>query len=143
MRLPLTARIKYSAAKYLPFLRIPPPPDREAVFKLRPMRNGAIEWKTDDEGQATLTVPHRTDHFGKLVSSIFRLPEARNVQLDEVGTFVWNLCDGNQTVDAIVKQTSKEYKLNRREVEISVTTYLQMLSERNFIAMYQRGKTKK
>ncbi len=143
MRLPLTVRLKHSAGRYLPFLKVPPPPDRDAVFKLRPMRNGAIEWKTNDEGQALLTVPHRKDRFGMLMSSMFRLPETRNVQLDDVGTFVWNLCDGNQTVDAIVKQTSREYKLNRREVEISVTTYLQMLSQRNFIAMYQREKTKK
>ena len=143
MRLPLAAKLKSSAGRYLPFLKVPPPPDREAVFKLRPLRNGAIDWKTNDEGQALLTVPHRKDRFGKLVSSLFRLPETRNVELDEVGTFVWNLCDGSQTVDAIVKETSKQYKLNKREVEISVTTYLQMLAERNFIALYQRSKAKK
>ena len=143
MRMPLSLRIKYSAGRYLPFLKVAPPPEKQAVFHLRPVRNDAIEWQSNDDGEALLTVPRRNDRVGKLVGFCFRVPDAKAVQLDEVGTFVWQLCDGSSTVEGIVKQTCKEYKLNRREVEISVTTYLQMLSERNFIGFYQREGKKR
>lgn len=143
MRVPLTLRFRHAASRYLPFLKIAPPIDRQKVFHLRPVRNGAIEWETTSEGEAMLKIPHRKDRVGRVVSFWFRLPETRAVQLDEVGSYVWGLCDGQHTVEGIVKATCKEYKMNRREVEISVTTYLQMLAERNFIGFYQRGGNSK
>lgn len=139
MRVPLSERLKVTAGRYLPFLRLTPPVDKQVVLHLRPVRNAAIEWERNDEGEASLRVPHRKDRTGKFFSFLFRLPEARAVELDEVGTFVWELCDGQNTVESIVKAMCKKYKLGRREVEISVTTYLKMLAERNFIGMYQRG----
>jgi hypothetical protein len=144
MRMPLGLRLKYAAGRYLPFLKIAPPAaDRKVVFTLRPVRNAAIEWETGAEGEALLKVPRRKDRIGRVVGFWFRIPETRAVQLDEVGTFVWSLCDGANTVEGIVQKTSRQYKMNRREVEVSVTTYLQMLAERNFIGFYQRGGKQK
>jgi hypothetical protein len=139
VRVPLSLRLKYAAGRYLPFLKIAPPVDRQALFRLRPARNGLIEWKTNAEGEALLSIPRRKDRVGRMVGFLVRVPQARAVQLDEVGTFVWGMCDGEHTVDGIIRETCKQYKMNRREVEISVTTYLQMLAERNFIGFYQRG----
>ncbi len=143
MPVPLAVRLKMLAGRHLPFLKMTPRVDREAVLRLRPVRNAAIEWETNEDGEALLRVPSRKDRVGKFASLLLKMPETRAVQLDEVGTFVWGLCDGRQTVDGIVKQTCKQYKMNRREVEVSVTTYLQMLSERNFIGFYQRGGSRK
>src|SRR5438132_8201304 len=98
--------------------------------------------ETTEAGEALLKVPRRKDRVAGVLGSWFHVPEARGVQLDEVGTYVWSLCDGTNTVESIVKQTSREYKMNRREVEMSVTKYLQMLAERNFIAFYQKNKTR-
>ncbi len=103
------------------------------------MRNPAIDYALNDAGEAILSVPRRKDRFGKIMGVLVRAPEVRTVQLDEVGTFVWQLCDGTRTVEAIVKRTSEEYKMSRREVEISVTTYLQMLTERRFVGFVQKA----
>jgi hypothetical protein len=143
MRVPLALRLKAAAGKYLPFLKMAPPADRQKVFNYRPVRNDSIEWETSPTGETLLKVPRREGRRSKLLALWFRIPEVRKVELDEVGSFVWTLCDGKNTVESIVKQTSQQYKLNRREVEISVTTYLQMLAERNFIGFYQKsGKSK-
>ncbi|MCC6730705.1 MAG: PqqD family protein [Chthonomonadales bacterium] len=139
MRVPLSLRLKYAAGRYLPFLKIAPPVDRQEVMRLRPVRNPAIEWDAGESGEALLSIPRRSDRVGRAMGFLVRLPEARGVQLDEVGTFVWRLCDGGHTVEGIVKATSQHYKLNRREVEVSVTTYLQMLTQRNFVGWYTRG----
>lgn len=140
MRMPLSLRLRYAAGRYLPFLKIAPQaPDRSVAFRLRPVRNQLVEWETNEEGEALLKIPMRKSRRGKLLGMVFQMPQTRGVQLDEVGTFVWSLCDGNQTVEGIVKQTCKQYKMNRREVEVSVTSYLQMLAERNLIGFYQRG----
>ena len=108
-------------------------------MKLRPVRNDAIQWQETDAGEAELTIPYRKDRFARAVAFIVHLPETRRVRLDEVGTFVWKLCDGNNTVDGIVRALSKHYKMNRAEVEASVGRCLQILAERRFIGFYRRG----
>ncbi|MCX6362241.1 MAG: PqqD family protein [Armatimonadetes bacterium] len=139
MRVPLGLRARMLAGKYLPFLKLGPPTDRMVAFRLRPVRNSAIEWECDEQGEALLKVPYRKDKLGRALSFLVHLPEAKAVQLDEVGTFVWHLCDGEHTLEAIVKDMSSKYKMNRREAEMSVTTFLQMLSERRFVGFYERG----
>ena len=143
MPVPLSLRIKAAAGRYLPFLKMGPPPDRDLVFRLRPVRNSEIEWKTNEAGEAILTVPRRRDRMARVISFWFKVPETRGVELDEVGTFVWSLCDGENTVESIVRKTSDQYRMNRREVEVSVTTFLQMLAERRFVGWYQRGGKRK
>lgn len=141
--MPLTTRLRYVAGRYLPFLRIAPPVDRGLVLTLRPVRNPAIVWETGSEGEALLQIPRRADRVGKLIGFWFPMPETRAVQLDEVGTFVWGLCDGSHTIEGIVRETGRHYMMNRREVEVSVTAYLQTLLERRFIQFYRREERAK
>ncbi|NLI01628.1 MAG: PqqD family protein [Chthonomonadales bacterium] len=139
MRVPLGELLQYYAARYLPFVRAKQVPDRGALMGLRPVRNDAITWEENESGEAELSIPYRKDRFAKAVAFLVHLPEARRVQLDEVGTFVWKLCDGSNTVEGIVRAMTKHYKMNRAEVEASVGRYLQMLAERRFIGFYRRG----
>jgi hypothetical protein len=137
--MPLAEQLQYLAMRYLPFVRNRHTGDRTALLSLRPVRNEAIVWQENASGEAELEIPYRKDRFARVVAFIVHLPETRRVQLDEVGTFVWKLCDGHNTVDGIVRAMAKHYKLNRAEVEASVGKYLQMLAERRFIGFYRRG----
>ena len=110
-------------------------------MKLRPVRNDAIVLQENAAGEAELNIPYRKDRIARAIAFVVHLPEARKVQLDEVGTFVWKLCDGEHTVDGIVRAMTVHYKMNRAEVEASVGRYLQMLAERRFIGFYRRGGT--
>jgi len=139
VRVPLADRLQFLAARYLPFVRSRQMGDRGALLKLRPVRNDAVIWQENAAGEAELNIPYRKDRFARVVAFIVHLPETRRVQLDEVGTFVWKLCDGNHTVDGIVREMARHYKMNRAEVEASVGRYLQMLAERRFIGFYRRG----
>ena len=137
MRLPL----KYRLGKMLPFLKIRPPDvDRKAAMTLRPGRNSLLTWEKKEGGEILLTVPQNdtVPKITKMMAKYLKVPNERRVELDEVGAFVWELCDGNNTVDSIVQKTSKHYKMNRREAEVSVTMFLQMLHERNFIGFYKK-----
>ncbi|RLE78217.1 MAG: hypothetical protein DRJ56_00565, partial [Thermoprotei archaeon] len=57
----------------------------------------------------------------------------KKILLDKVGSFVWDLCDGEHTVEDIIRELMREYKLHRREAEASLLLYLQMLSKRALI----------
>lgn len=135
--------LRSAAGRIFPFLRAQPAVDRQTASRLRPMRNRAIEWEVGDQGEAVLQVPRRKDRVGRFVGAWFRLPDTRTVVLDEVGTFVWGLCDGRNTVEAIVGKLLAEYKLGRRETEVSVAAYLQSLVERRLIGLYEREGRRK
>ena len=141
MRLPLSANLRYTFGRWLPFLKVPPPSaERGAALTLRPGRNALLTWEKRDSGEMILTVPpnEKANLLAKTLAKWFKAPPERHVELDEVGGFVWELCDGNNTVEAIVQKTGRQYKMNRREAEVSVTMFLQMLHQRNFIGFYKR-----
>lgn len=141
MRLPLKTRLYYGIGRHLPFLKIRPPQiDRQAVLTLRPGRNSLLTWEKRETGETILTVPQnqKAGLPARLMARWLRAPAERRIELDEVGGYVWDLCDGSHTIESIVQKTGRHYKLNRREAEVSVTMFLQMLHERNFIGFYKK-----
>ena len=137
----LKNKLYYSIGRALPFLKIRPPQlDRASALHLRPGRNSLITWEKTETGETILSVPQgeRVGKATRLMAKWLSVPNERRIELDEVGGFVWELCDGTHTVEAIVQRTSKQYKLNRREAEVSVTMFLQMLHGRNFIGFYKK-----
>ncbi len=139
----LKLKAQMFASKHLPFLKIHPPQmDRQGALTLRPGRNSQLTWEKQAEGKTMLTVPmsQKAGKVTRMLAAWLRAPSERHVELDEVGGFVWELCDGNNTVETIVQKTGREYKMNRREAEVSVTMFLQMLHEKNYIGFYKRVK---
>ena len=121
-----------------------PKASRAEVMAARPFRNPSVTWGREvrDENAppiALLRIPRRKDKFGNLVAKMFRLPEHRKMELDEIGSDVWELCDGETSVETLTKTVCDRYKLNRRQAETSVTAYLKMLAERNLIALKAGG----
>jgi hypothetical protein len=121
-----------------------PPLPREDVLRLRPVRNPAVVWteKTEDAEDSgenasadamTLELPGRSDRFGIFLERFFGPPGKRRVGLDAFGARIWTLCDGAHTVDDLVGVTSSQYKLNRRQAEVSVLAFMKMLSQRRLI----------
>ena len=143
--LPLKTRLYYTAGRYLPFLKIKPPSiDRQAALTLRPGRNASLTWEKRETGETLLTIPQNKEVglVTRKMAQLLKVPTERRVELDEVGAFVWELCDGNHTIESIVQKTGRYYKMNRREAEVSVTMFLQMLHERNFIGFYKKAGKK-
>ena len=111
---------------------------RGEMLALRPLRNQAIIWEmkadTDAPG-ANLSVPRREDKFGQIVSRWFQVPATKTIELDEFGAAVWEKCDGRHSVEQLVVFTSHAYKLNRRQAEVSVVSFMRMLAQRRLIGL--------
>lgn len=80
-----------------------------------------------------MEVPRRQDRVGKLLGSIFAVPLSKKVSLDEIGSFVWQLCDGEHTVRDMATLLAKKYKLNKREAIMSLSVFLRNLGKRGLI----------
>jgi len=106
---------------------------KEEVLRAIPLRNSAIKWEMDEKGEVSLVVPQRDKLWVKIVSRIFMIPTKRVVVLDEVGSFVWSLCDGKNSVNDIVKSLCKRYNLTRKEAEASLLAFFRQLGKRGFL----------
>ncbi len=61
----------------------------------------------------------------------------RKLQLDILGTSVWDLVDGKSTVMEIITSFAGLHRLYRKEAEISVIQFLRELGRRGIIGMRQ------
>ena len=86
-----------------------------------------------DDGEVMLSVPRRKTWWIKALSRVFYVPSKRTVVLDEIGSRVWALCDGQNTVEYVITTLRRHYKLEHKEAEVSTLTYLKQLAEKGLI----------
>ena len=131
--------IKDRVTNYIPGLRARRALTRPQALAVVPVHNSSLSWEKVEGGEIALRVPRRSDGLGRIMARMFRVPEHKEILLDEVGASVWEMCDGRHDIGGIITETSKKYKLNRREAEVSVTTYIKTLAERRLIGLTHRG----
>jgi hypothetical protein len=111
----------------------PPPFSKEQVLASKPLRNPQLEWEKNDAGEIVVTIRRRTDWKAKALGLLFPIPTQRTIVLDGPGTFVWEMCDGNTDIQAMMRRLAQHYQLNIKEAELSLTTYLRNLGKRGLI----------
>lgn len=135
--------ISNTLGRFFPAISKKPKIDKKEALAVVPIRNPRIEWERED-GELTLRVPLRDDKLAKVVKRFMRnVPECRKVVLDDVGAVVWELCDGEHTINDLVLSVSGKYKLIRREAEASVTMFLQTLAKKQLIVLLTRDNATK
>lgn len=114
---------------------------REESLQAKVIPNPQVQMEEGADGNAVLLVPITLKRRYKLLTWFIgragraKLPEHKKIELDEVGTIVWKLCDGKHKVRDIVNRVSRDYKMPRKEAEHSVTTYLKSLAQRQLVAI--------
>ena len=61
--------------------------------------------------------------------------QTKKLQLDTLGTSVWDLVDGNRSVSRIIKIFAETHRLENREAEISVTQFIRELGRRGLLGL--------
>lgn len=135
-----------TVGRYIPGLRKEKSVDKKRALGVLPLRNPVVGWDwNESEDEIILRVPLRKDRLSNIAKKVFRmkdLPEERQIALDEVGSYVWSLCDGQHDINTIVIELTRRFKMNRREAEVSVTTFFQTLAKRNLIGLMRAGGNK-
>ena len=125
---------------YFPFLnRKNSSLPRGEMLALRPLRTASVAWEVKPEDSEApgvqITVPRRDDKMGQILSRLFQIPATKTIELDEFGAAVWEKCDGRHSVEQLVTFTATAYKLNRRQAEVSVVSFMRMLAQRRLIGL--------
>ena len=106
----------------------------------RPTRNDSLRWEQSDEGEVRVVVERQETWKVKLLSKVFYIPKERKITLDEVGTEVWQMCNGRNSVGQMIDLLSEKYQLNRKEAEVSLLQYLKTLGQKRFVGFVLEGE---
>jgi hypothetical protein len=59
----------------------------------------------------------------------------KKLQLDELGTAVWEQINGERSVKQVIQWFAKRYQLHTKEAEVSVSRFLRELGKRGIIGL--------
>jgi hypothetical protein len=112
---------------------------REQALSAVPIRNEAVLTQYVENGEALLIFHVQQKAW---FASLVRLMKKKDtfslekrLQLDEIGTLIWQISDGHTSVIEMIDLLCKRYQLHRKEAEKSLLAFLRMLGERGLIAM--------
>ena len=109
--------------------------DRAASLRARPVANPAIEVARAEDGTVLLKLKRREGFAGALLGAIFMVRKERKITLDEIGSLVWLMCDGSNTLSDISEAVAKRFKLHRKEAQLSVIQFINDLARKRLVAI--------
>ena len=118
-------------------------PTREEIINqwldLYPIRQYPFE--TDQEGRITVIVPHGENWFTKKFLPKPKKP-AQKIHLDELGSFVWNCCDGQRSIRQICTELESKFKEKAAvAAQERIVLFSQQMYKQKFIKVYSRNAT--
>ena len=97
-----------------------------------PARVEGIQWRTDEEGGVTLQIEN-TGWANRLAQFLFNRPKFSYVHLDELGSFVWPLIDGEQDITAIGVRVEEQFGEKAHPLYERLAQYFRILESYRFI----------
>ncbi|MFC1516403.1 PqqD family protein [Thermodesulfobacteriota bacterium] len=92
-----------------------------------------------DNGDAFLTFPVRTKPWmagiARFLGGSSDGVVTKKLQLDSLGTAVWERIDGRRSVRRMVREFADEHQLHSKEAELAVTRFLRDLGKRGLVGL--------
>ena len=97
-----------------------------------PVRPARIMWSADEEGIVTLDIEN-TGLFNRIAQKLLHKPKVSHIHLDEMGSFVWPLIDGEKDIVALGKLVEEHFGEKANPLYERLAKYFQILESYEFI----------
>ncbi|BDQ38324.1 hypothetical protein SYK_26840 [Pseudodesulfovibrio nedwellii] len=112
---------------------------RAEALNMVPVKNRAVEEIALPDGLVRLAYPLAIKPwFGRLAEKVGmwdKKPMIKQVELDELGAFVWERINGERSVQQIAAELASFYEVQPREAELSVTAFIKTIGQRGIIGL--------
>jgi hypothetical protein len=98
----------------------------------RPYRSPSIRWSQDQNGTVTLEIDNK-GFFNRVAQKFFRKPKVSYVHLDEMGSFVWPIIDGERDIIAIGELVKEHFGEKAEPLYERLAKYFKILESYGFI----------
>lgn len=120
---------------------------RGEALDCKPLKNRDVDEKRTEDGLVQLSYPLRLKPLFADVAKRFGMwkegsPPIKRLELDEMGTLVWDMIDGKNSVRKIAARFAEKYQVLPREAEVATASFLKDLGTRGLIAFSSRRQNK-
>ena len=115
---------------------------QENFLKARPVRNPGLDW-SEAQKRIRITIPRKKTLLPKIMSKILPSAREKSIVLDEQGSFIWKLCDGNVSIRAIAESLNAEYDMPISHAEAALDLYFVQLSKKGLVGFILPKSTRK
>lgn len=98
-----------------------------------PVRQEGLKWDTNEKGLVTLYV-HNTGLMKKITQKLLKKPEYTQVHLDENGSFVWPLIDGEKDILALGEDVKAKFGDKAEPLYPRLAKFFQILESYGFVS---------
>ncbi len=104
----------------------------ENVLDYIPIRSTKITYNKKENGLIEIILP-RDSLIEKITRKLFFTPDKYRVELDKMGSFVWEQIDGERTIYEIAMLVKESFKEEAEPVYERLLQYINILRNNNFI----------
>lgn len=97
-----------------------------------PMRNDLLKWEVDDEDKVVLLIEN-TGFFNRVAQKLFKKPPVTYIHLDDMGSFVWPLVDGEKNIIELGKAVDEHFGEQAKPLYERLAKFFQILDSYKFI----------
>lgn len=97
-----------------------------------PLRPAQLNWTTDDDGIVTIEVEN-TGWVNRIAQTLFGRPRISYIHLDKLGSFIWPLLDGKQSIIDLGKAVDTEFGEEAHPLYERLARYFQILDSYHFV----------
>ncbi len=112
---------------------------RTDALNCTPIKNAEVDEVVLETGELRLAYPVNVRPWASFllrrVGGNSVQMSKKKLQLDALGTAVWNLLDGRRTVRQVVDTFSRKHRLHPKEAEAAVTRFIRELGRRGLIGL--------
>lgn len=93
-----------------------------------------LVWKSDEENNVTLEIENK-GLFNRIAQKVFKKPKISYIHLDEMGSFVWPLIDGEKDITELGKMVDEHFGEKAHPLYERLAKYFMILESYGFITL--------
>lgn len=103
-----------------------------------PKRNALYKWEINQKKHVEVSVLNR-GFYNRIAQVVFRRPKISKIELDELGSFIWQEMDGKKTIYEIGFGVKEKFGKKAEPLYERLSEYIRTLHNNRFI-VYENKK---
>lgn len=108
--------------------------EQKNYLELIPEKNETLNWYVEEEAKVVLEIVNN-GVFQKLTQKLLKKPKTTKIHLDENGSFLWPLIDGEKTVMELAEFQKAQFGEAAEPLDPRIVKYFQILESYGFVSM--------
>ena len=104
----------------------------ENYLEKKPICKNGLNWSKDENGNVTLEMENK-GVANRIMQKLIKKPKISYIHLDEMGSFVWPLMDGEKDILEIGKFVEEHFGEKANPLYERLSQYFKTLEKYNFI----------